>query len=37
MLGCSGDEVATRLGCVTRTVERELARMRRMWAWERRD
>ena len=28
--GYTDDEIAARLGCVTRTVERELARIRKM-------
>jgi DNA-directed RNA polymerase specialized sigma24 family protein len=35
--GYTDDEIAARLGCVTRTVERKLARIRRMWAREMRD
>jgi DNA-directed RNA polymerase specialized sigma24 family protein len=35
--GYTDDEIAVRLGCVTRTVERKLARIRRMWAREMRD
>jgi DNA-directed RNA polymerase specialized sigma24 family protein len=35
--GYTDDEIAVRLGCVTRTVERKLARIRRMWARETRD
>jgi DNA-directed RNA polymerase specialized sigma24 family protein len=35
--GYTDDEIAARLGCVTRTVERKLARIRRMWAGEMRD
>jgi DNA-directed RNA polymerase specialized sigma24 family protein len=35
--GYTDDEIAVRLGCVTRTVERKLARIRRMWAKEMRN
>lgn len=35
--GYTDDEIAARLGCVTRTVEAKLARIRRMWAREIRD
>jgi DNA-directed RNA polymerase specialized sigma24 family protein len=35
--GCTNDEIATRLGCVTKTVERKLARIRGEWAKEMRD
>ena len=35
--GYTDDEIAVRLGCVTRTVERELARIHRMWGREMRD
>jgi DNA-directed RNA polymerase specialized sigma24 family protein len=30
--GYTNDEIAARLGCVTKTVERKLARIRGMWA-----
>jgi DNA-directed RNA polymerase specialized sigma24 family protein len=32
--GYTNDEIAARLGCVTKTVERKLARIRGMWANE---
>ena len=32
--GYTDDEIAARLGCVTRTVERKLARIRKMWVTE---
>ena len=32
--GYTNDEIAARLGCVTSTVERKLARIRGMWAGE---
>jgi DNA-directed RNA polymerase specialized sigma24 family protein len=32
--GYTNDEIAARLGCVTSTVERKLARIRTMWARE---
>ena len=32
--GYTNDEIASRLGCVTSTVERKLARIRGMWANE---
>jgi DNA-directed RNA polymerase specialized sigma24 family protein len=35
--GYTDDEIAVRLGCVTRTVERKLALIRRMWGKEMRD
>jgi DNA-directed RNA polymerase specialized sigma24 family protein len=35
--GYTDDEIAVRLGCVTRTVERKLALIRRMWGREMRD
>jgi DNA-directed RNA polymerase specialized sigma24 family protein len=35
--GYTDEEIAARLGCVTRTVERKLARIRRMWATAMRD
>jgi DNA-directed RNA polymerase specialized sigma24 family protein len=35
--GYTDDEIAVRLVCVTRTVERELARIHRMWGREMRD
>ena len=35
--GYTNDEIAARLGCVTSTVERKLARIRGMWAGEMRD
>jgi DNA-directed RNA polymerase specialized sigma24 family protein len=35
--GYTDDEIAVRLGCVTRTVERKLARIRKMWTREMRD
>ena len=35
--GYTDDEIAARLGCVTRTVERKLALIRRIWANEMRD
>jgi len=35
--GYTDDEIAARLGCVTRTVERKLARIRNKWAREMRD
>jgi DNA-directed RNA polymerase specialized sigma24 family protein len=35
--GYTDDEIAARLGCVTRTVQRKLARIRRTWANEIRD
>jgi DNA-directed RNA polymerase specialized sigma24 family protein len=35
--GYTNDEIASRLGCVTSTVERKLARIRGMWANETRD
>jgi DNA-directed RNA polymerase specialized sigma24 family protein len=35
--GYTDDEIAARLGCVTRTVERKLARIRSIWAREMRD
>jgi DNA-directed RNA polymerase specialized sigma24 family protein len=35
--GYTDDEIAARLGCVARTVERKLARIRRIWANEVRD
>jgi DNA-directed RNA polymerase specialized sigma24 family protein len=35
--GYTDDEIAVRLGCVTRTVERKLARIRGLWANELRD
>jgi DNA-directed RNA polymerase specialized sigma24 family protein len=35
--GYTDAEIATRLGCVTRTVERKLARIRRIWARNTRD
>ena len=35
--GHTNDEIAARLGCVTSTVERKLARIRSMWANEIKD
>jgi DNA-directed RNA polymerase specialized sigma24 family protein len=35
--GYTDVEIAGRLGCVTRTVERKLARIRSIWANEMRD
>jgi DNA-directed RNA polymerase specialized sigma24 family protein len=35
--GYTNDEIAARLGCVTSTVERKLARIRSKWASEMRD
>jgi DNA-directed RNA polymerase specialized sigma24 family protein len=35
--GFTDDEIAARLGCVTRTVERKLARIRKIWTREMRD
>jgi DNA-directed RNA polymerase specialized sigma24 family protein len=35
--GYTNDEIAARLGCVTKTVERKLARIRSKWAREIRD
>jgi DNA-directed RNA polymerase specialized sigma24 family protein len=35
--GYTNDEIAARLGCVTSTVERKLARIRAKWAGEMRD
>ena len=35
--GYTNDEIAVRLGCVTKTVERKLARIRGRWAREMRD
>jgi DNA-directed RNA polymerase specialized sigma24 family protein len=35
--GYTDAEIAARLGCVTRTVERKLARIRQIWARETRD
>ena len=35
--GYTDDEIAARLGCVTRTVERKLARIRRIWTTEIKD
>jgi DNA-directed RNA polymerase specialized sigma24 family protein len=35
--GYTNDEIAARLGCVTRTVERKLARIRGIWADELKD
>jgi DNA-directed RNA polymerase specialized sigma24 family protein len=35
--GYTNDEIAARLGCVTKTVERKLARIRSKWANEMRD
>jgi DNA-directed RNA polymerase specialized sigma24 family protein len=35
--GYTNEEIAARLGCVTSTVERKLARIRRLWANEMRD
>jgi DNA-directed RNA polymerase specialized sigma24 family protein len=35
--GYTDQEIASRLGCVTRTVERKLARIRQIWARETRD
>jgi DNA-directed RNA polymerase specialized sigma24 family protein len=35
--GYTNDEIAAQLGCVTSTVERKLARIRRMWTSEMRD
>jgi RNA polymerase sigma factor (sigma-70 family) len=35
--GYTNDEIAARLGCVTKTVERKLARIRSKWAREMRD
>jgi DNA-directed RNA polymerase specialized sigma24 family protein len=35
--GYTNDEIAARLGCVTSTVERKLARIRSKWAGEMRD
>jgi DNA-directed RNA polymerase specialized sigma24 family protein len=35
--GYTDEEIAARLGCVTRTVERKLARIRSIWAREMRD
>jgi DNA-directed RNA polymerase specialized sigma24 family protein len=35
--GYTDDEIAARLGCVTRTVERKLARIRGIWAREMKD
>jgi DNA-directed RNA polymerase specialized sigma24 family protein len=32
--GYTNDEIAARLGCVTSTVERKLARIRGQWAGE---
>jgi DNA-directed RNA polymerase specialized sigma24 family protein len=33
--GYSNDEIAARLGCVTRTVERKLDLIRKVWSRER--
>jgi DNA-directed RNA polymerase specialized sigma24 family protein len=35
--GYTDNEIAARLGCVARTVERKLARIRTIWATETRD
>jgi DNA-directed RNA polymerase specialized sigma24 family protein len=35
--GYTHDEIAARPGCITRTVERTLARFHKMWAREIRD
>jgi DNA-directed RNA polymerase specialized sigma24 family protein len=35
--GYTNHEIAARLGCVTKTVERKLARIRGKWARELRD
>jgi ECF sigma factor len=35
--GYTDEEIAARVGCVTRTVERKLARIRRIWVRGARD